>query len=112
MPHESSAKSAAPVFRIDKFVVPADALPPFLEQVHRTQRTLGSLPGCQQNLVLTQTGGSGEFNVVTVVEWGSAQAIAAAHDTMQKQYAQENFDPAAFMQRLGVCADLGLYREA
>ncbi len=70
------------------------------------------LPGCQQNLVLTQTGGPGEFNVVTVVEWASTQAIVAAQDVMQKRYAEEGFDPAAFMRRLGVRADLGLYNSA
>jgi len=65
MPNESSASAgtsastSASVFRIDKFSVPADAMPAFIEQVHRIQRTLGTVPGCQQNLVLTQTGGTG-----------------------------------------------------
>jgi len=102
----------ASVFRIDKFAVPADVLPAFIEQVHQTQETLGALPGCQQNLVLTQTGGPGEFNVVTIVEWVNTQAIVAATAVMQKKYAEEGFDPSAFMQTLGVRADLGLYSKA
>lgn len=107
-----SSNPQAPVFRIDKFAVPADALPAFLEQVHRVRQTLGALPGCQQNLVLTQTGGPGEFNVVTIVEWVNTQAIVAATAVMQKKYAAEGFDPSAFMQTLGVRADLGLYSKA
>lgn len=107
-----STHSPAPVFRIDKFAVPADALPAFLEQVHRVRQTLEALPGCQQNLVLTQTGGPGEFNVVTLVEWVNPQAIVAATAAMQKKYAAEGFDPSAFMQTLGVRADLGLYSKA
>ena len=109
MSNESSTRPSAPVFRIDKFVVPAVALPTFMQQVQRTQQALGALPGCQQNLVLTQTGGGSEFNVATVVEWASAQAMAAAQGVMKEKYAQEDFDPASFMRRLGVRADLGLY---
>lgn len=107
-----STNPSAPVFRIDKFVVPTDALSAFIEQVQRTQQTLGVLPGCRQNLVMTQTGGPGEFNVVTLVEWVNTQAIAAATAAMQKKYAEEGFDPSAFMQTLGVRADLGLYSKA
>ncbi|WP_066702733.1 antibiotic biosynthesis monooxygenase [Curvibacter delicatus] len=107
-----SSNPSAPVFRVDKFVVPADALPAFIEQVRRTQQALGVLPGCRQNLVLTQTGGPGEFNVVTLVEWANTQAIAAATAAMQQKYAEEGFDPSAFMRGLGVRADLGLYNHA
>jgi heme-degrading monooxygenase HmoA len=110
MPNEPSAGSSA--FRVDKFVVPADALPAFMERVHRIQRMLHGVPGCQQNLVLTQTGGTGEFNVVTVVEWASAQTMDAAKAIVQKKYAEEGFDPASFMQRLGVRADMGVYGNA
>jgi hypothetical protein len=73
---------------------------------------LHGVPGCQQNLVLTQTGGTGEFNVVTVVEWASAQAMDAAKAIVQKKYAEEGFDPASFMQRLEVRADMGVYGNA
>jgi heme-degrading monooxygenase HmoA len=100
------------VFRVDKFIVPAGALPAFMGRVHHTQHTLDTLPGCRQNLVLTQTGGTGEYNVVTLVEWASAEAMAAAHGLMQRKYAEEGFDPATFMQGLGVRADLGLYGHA
>jgi hypothetical protein len=112
MPNESSTRNSASVFRIDKFVVPADALPTFIEQVHRTQRALGTIPGCQQNLVLTQTVGSGEFNVVTVVEWVNPQALDAAKAVMQRKYAEEGFDATAFMRGLGVRADMGIYSNA
>ncbi|MBI3778996.1 MAG: antibiotic biosynthesis monooxygenase [Gammaproteobacteria bacterium] len=111
-PSHSSASAAASVFRIDRFVVSANALPAFIERVHRIQRMLGTMPGCQQNLVLTQTGGSGEFNVVTVVEWENAEAMVAAKKLVQKKYAEEGFDPTTFMQKLGVRADMGLYSNA
>jgi hypothetical protein len=102
----------APVYRIDRFNVPAHAFAPFMERVHLTQRLLDKQPGCRQNLVLTQPDLAGEFNVMTVVEWSDESSLAAAKAMMQRRYAEERFDPAAFMQRLGVQADLGVYRSA
>lgn len=98
------------IYRIDRFNVPAKALAAFMERLHLTQRLLDKLPGCRQNLVLTQPDLAGEFNVMTVVEWSHESHFAAAKAVMQARYAQERFDPAAFMQKLGVQADLGTYR--
>lgn len=99
-----------PVYRIDRFNVPASAWPAFLERLHLTQRALDKLPGCRQNLVLTQPDLAGEFNVMTVVEWMDESHMSAAKAVMQARYAEERFDPAAFMHGLGVQADLGVYR--
>ena len=104
--------STQPIFRIDRFNVPTHALQAFMERVRHTQRTFDELPGCRQNLVLTQPDLAGEFNVMTVVEWSDESHLAAAKAVMQKRYAEERFDPAAFMQGLGIKADLGVYRNA
>ena len=101
-----------PVFRVDKFIVPAEVMPAFVAQMQRIQQTLRSLPGCVRNQVLTQTGGPGEFIVLSVVEWASEQAVAAATSFVQKKFAEEGFDPADFVRRNGVRADLGFYRAA
>lgn len=111
MPDESSVAPSAPVFRVDRFIVPSDALPAFMARVHQVDRMLGALPGCRQNLVLTRTDG-GESEVVTLVEWANTDTLLAAKALMQRSYADEGFDPAAFMQQLGVRGDLGLYAPA
>jgi len=91
--------------------VPEAAMADFMPRVHHVDRLLGALPGCLRNLVLTQTGGTGVFNVVTIVEWESDEAIRQARSTMQAHYEREGFDTEAFMRRLGVQADLALYAE-
>jgi heme-degrading monooxygenase HmoA len=106
------AGHTASIFRIDRFVVPAEALPIFMERLRFTQQTLDTVPGCKQNLVLQQDGNPGEFNIITLVEWNDADAMTAAKATMQAKYAAEGFDPAAFIQKLGVQADMGVYRDA
>lgn len=100
------------LFRVDKFAVPAASLGAFLERVHHVDRLLASQPGCLQNLVLTQTEATHECNIVTIVEWASAEAMARAKATLQAHYASEGFDPPAFMRSLGVRGDLSVYRRA
>ena len=112
MPKQSATPANQPVYRIDRFNVPAHALLTFMERVRYTQQVLDELPGCRQNLVLTQADLAGEFNVMTMVEWSDEGSLSAAKAVIQQRYAQERFDPAAFMQGLGVQADLGLYRSA
>ena len=112
MTNDQTPNVPTPVFRIDKFIVPAEVLPAFVAQMQRIQQTLRSLPGCVRNQVLTQIGGPGEFNVLTVVEWASEQAVATATSFVQKKFAEEGFDPADFVRRNGVRADLGFYRAA
>jgi len=108
MPHDSSAT----VFRIDKFIVPAAVLNVFVDQMHRIQNTLRTLPGCLRAMVLTQTGGPGEFNALTVVEWANDEAVAAAQQAVQKKFAEDGFDPKTFVQGLGVRSDLAMYAQA
>ncbi|MEO6018090.1 MAG: antibiotic biosynthesis monooxygenase [Polaromonas sp.] len=112
MSTNSAPPATTSVFRVDKFVVPAASLTPFVQQIQHVQRTLGTLPGCRQKHVLTQTGGPSEFNVITVVEWADAQALAAAQAAVQKQLADEGFDVASFRRRLDVRGDSGFYAPA
>ncbi|MGM9486918.1 antibiotic biosynthesis monooxygenase [Ideonella sp. YS5] len=100
------------LFRVDSFAVPAASLSAFLARVHNVDRLLARQPSCRQNLVLTQTEGPGEFNVVTIVEWASAEAMARAKATMRAHYASEGFDPPAFMKSLGVRGNLAVYSRA
>ena len=98
------------VFRVDKFAVPHAAMPAFMARVRQAQEALGAQPGRIRNLVLEQEGGPGEFNVVTLTEWESAQAMAAARDVMAEQFRREGFDPETFRRSLGIRADVGTYR--
>jgi hypothetical protein len=103
-----AAPISGPVFRIDKFAVPADALPAFMKRLRWIDQALAALPGCRQNRVMTERSGS-EFNVATLVEWASPEAMAAARTQISRHYAEEGFDPTEFMKRLGVRADMGLF---
>jgi hypothetical protein len=117
MPSETSSlddRADGPRYRIDKFVVPAEALNDFLKQVERIDAALSALPGCAQHLVLIQESHPGErdVHVLTLVEWASAAHMQSAKAQMQARYEREGFNPAACLQNLGVVADLGVYGPA
>ena len=112
MPATDAPRSRPSIFRVDRFVVPEAAEAVFIAQLRRVQRVLDTMPGCKQNLALIQTAGPGKFNVLTIVEWATQAAMAAAKLSMQAYYASEHFDPPAFMASLGVRADMATYAAA
>jgi heme-degrading monooxygenase HmoA len=99
-----------PVYRIDKFVVPEAAKPEFLARVEETHRILRNCPGFVRDDVFEQYAGSGRFNLMTLVEWDSQEAIEDAIHAVEAARKAEGFDPRALMTRLGISADMALYR--
>ena len=110
MSNPQSASTAS--FRVDRFVVPSQALEPFMARLRVTQRLLDEREGCRQNLVLAGAPEGDTIGVVTIVEWASGDAMRAARLAMQAHYAREGFDPAAFIQQLGIRADMAAYQPA
>lgn len=97
------------VYRVDRFVVPAQAREEFLARVRRTQRLLESLAGYEDGAVLEQRDGDGRANVVTIAVWCDRHALADARPIVRTRYQQEGFDPGALMHRLGIQADMADY---
>jgi heme-degrading monooxygenase HmoA len=102
-------KQPQSVFRVDKFVVPATAREEFLARASNIQKLLGTMSGCVQNLILEHVSGPGEFNVVTIVEWDSAEALEKAKNSVAATYKETNFNPQEMIARLGVKADIANY---
>ncbi|HEX5829706.1 MAG TPA: antibiotic biosynthesis monooxygenase [Gemmatimonadaceae bacterium] len=110
MAETRSTDRSARVYRVDRFVVPPAAREEFLENVRRTHDLLRTLPGFVQDFVLEQSAGPGEFNLVTFVEWESAESIESAKSAVMAMQRERGFDPRELMARLGIRADIGNYR--
>lgn len=100
---------SGPIYRIDKFIVPAKSMARFMTQVRATHLILDGAEGCLQNLVLEQVSGPGEFNVVTFVEWSNVDAFEVAKTVLQTHHAASGFVPKQFMKELDVRADIANY---
>lgn len=97
------------VFHIDKFAVPTSAKQEFLRKVFEMQELLGNMGGCLQNDVLEQLSGPGEFNIVAIVEWASAEALENARAAVIALHEKTKFNTQEFLSRLGIKADVSKY---
>jgi heme-degrading monooxygenase HmoA len=98
------------ILRVDKFSVPAPARVEFLEKVQATHALLRTQAGFLQDFILEQTSDTGEFNFVTIAEWGNAEALEPARKAVAALHQGMNFDPREMFRRLGIRADIGNYK--
>ncbi|MFQ3786327.1 antibiotic biosynthesis monooxygenase family protein [Halomonas sp. A29] len=103
-------EKSLPIFRVDKFSVPEAAREEFLKRVHDTHQVLRRQPGFIRDSLLEQVGGSGRFNIVTIAEWESQEAIDAARMAVTQAHRENGFDPQETMARLGIEADIANYQ--
>ncbi|RFA26607.1 antibiotic biosynthesis monooxygenase [Alkalilimnicola ehrlichii] len=98
------------IYRVDKFSVPQAAREEFLARVRDTHQVLRRQPGFVRDTLLEQVAGPGRFNIVTIAEWDSQEAIDAARTAVMEAHAESGFNPQEAMARLGVEADIANYR--
>ena len=98
------------VYRIDRFKVPETAKGEFLQRVDSINQFLRTLPSFVQDLVLEQSGGPGSFNLITIVIWDNAEAMASAKQRADERYQETGFKPAEFLKELEIEADIGSYQ--
>lgn len=110
MPDSSFTPTTAPIWKIDKFIVPELERPAFEAILHDTHGFLETLDGFLWQGVFTQAGGAAVFNIVTAVAWREDAAMVAAKDRVQAWQAARGFAPQAYMAARGIEADMGLYR--
>ncbi|ESZ38158.1 hypothetical protein [Mesorhizobium sp. L2C066B000] len=100
----------AAVFRVDKFVVPAEAREEILLKVRATHELLRLQQGFVQDFVLEQFSGPGEFNLVTIVEWENQAAVDNVVPIVKAAHERAGFSPQETIARLGVKADIANYQ--
>ncbi|MGX8008681.1 antibiotic biosynthesis monooxygenase [Mesorhizobium sp. ORM8.1] len=98
------------VFRVDKFVVLAQARDEILARVFQTHELLRRQEGFVRDYLLEQFSGPGEFNLVTMVEWESQEAVDKVVPIVKAAHERIAFSPQETLQRLGVKADIANYQ--
>ncbi|WEK50029.1 MAG: antibiotic biosynthesis monooxygenase [Candidatus Kaistia colombiensis] len=105
----AASMPAGPLYRVDKFIVPAAGRDEFLARVHETHAVLRRQEGFLQDMILEQQSGPGAFNVVTVVEWVNAEVVGRVGEAVAKRHAEMGFDRNEMIVRLGITADIASY---
>ncbi|MBB5754309.1 antibiotic biosynthesis monooxygenase [Prosthecomicrobium pneumaticum] len=106
-----SDQNAQPLYRVDRFVVPAPGRAEFLDRVRATHAVLRRQPGFVRDAIVEREAEGGASMVVTIAEWESAAAIEAAGRAVAAAHAADGFDRRALIARLGIAAEIGTYRE-
>ncbi|MCX5578016.1 antibiotic biosynthesis monooxygenase [Kaistia terrae] len=100
---------SSPLYRVDRFIVPANGRDEFLARVHDTHAVLRQQDGFLQDMILEQQSGPGAFNIVTVVEWANAEVVGRVSEAVAKRHAEIGFDRHEMIARLGITADIASY---
>jgi heme-degrading monooxygenase HmoA len=103
-------QAGSSVFRVDKFVVPANAREEILTKVRMTHDLLRQQQGFVQDFLLEQFSGPGEFNLVTIVEWQSQASVDKVVPIIKAAHQRIGFNPQETIARLGVRADIANYQ--
>lgn len=106
---QNQSVMSGPIFRIDKFVVPAAARREFVARVVETHELLRRQDGFLGDRLLEQASGPAEFNFVTIAQWRDQDAVNRAGQAVAKLRQRTGFDPHVMFARLGIKADLGNY---
>jgi heme-degrading monooxygenase HmoA len=96
-----------PIFRIDRFVVPAGSEAEFLDAVAATATVIKGLDGCVQKQVLKQDSLSGDSIYITIAEWASFAAFENARQVVAAKHKEMNLHPQELFNRLNIKAELG-----
>jgi heme-degrading monooxygenase HmoA len=98
------------VYRLDRFVVPAEARDEFLMRVGQTHKILRKQWGFVQDFLLERPGEGGTTIVVTMVEWDSRETVDRVVPIVQAAHREMGFSPKETIARLGITAELGVYQ--
>ncbi len=107
----SNKNDATPVYRLDRFRVPAAARGEFLARVRETHIALRRQPGFVRDLLLEQPLEDGSYAVATLVEWSSQTSMEQAKAAIQAAHARAGFSPRETIARLGIEAEIGVYED-
>lgn len=94
-------------FRIDAFTVPAAAREAFEAAMRGNLDFLRGLPGFLGHTVCERTGGSTEFNLVTLAAWKNQAALEGAAAAMGARNRELGLDMKAKLAEWGVAAHIG-----
>lgn len=97
---------------IDKFIVPEESKPRFLEEVHKSATFLRTLPGFVEGFVYEKTDGGSCHNVVTIAVWQDEEAFQKAKKSTAEEFKKIGFNPPEIMKNLKVEMKRAVYHRS
>jgi len=100
------------VVLIDTFIVPADSIREFLQEVTRSASTLRRIPGYVEGHIYEKTDGETQNNFVTTAVWENEEAFENARKQAKVEFEKIGFSPQEIISKLQVQMHRGIYRRS
>ncbi|HWR14988.1 MAG TPA: antibiotic biosynthesis monooxygenase family protein [Terriglobales bacterium] len=98
------------IILIDKFIVPEESKPAFLEAVRKSASFLRTLPGFLEGFVYEKTDGESRHNVITTAVWEDDEAFHNAKKSAAEGFKKIGFHPQEIMKSLKIEMERSIYR--
>ncbi len=97
---------------IDKFIVPEESKPRFLEEVRKSATFLRTLPGFIEGFICEKTDGETRHDVMTTAVWKDEEAFQGAKKAAATEFQRIGFNPQEVMKTLKVEIERATYRRS
>lgn len=96
---------------IDRFIIPAEAWPEFMERMQMNRNLIRTLPGFVGDDVYLHADENDNLVCVTIANWESEAHIQQAKAQVQAEYQKQGFNMPMMLQRLGIQMERGQFRK-
>jgi len=94
---------------IDKFFVPADSIEEFTQRMNYNRNFIKNLPSFIEDKVYEQRDAEGNLNIITIAVLENQHYVDEAKSAVQSEYKRIEFNMPAFIERLKIKHERGLY---
>jgi antibiotic biosynthesis monooxygenase (ABM) superfamily enzyme len=101
--------SSGRVVRVNRFSVPEEARPEFMELLERTHRVMREQPGFIDDMILEQQAGSGILSLITIIRFEGEHVLQPIIAAVARSDREAGIDRQAFSRELGVESHVGFY---
>jgi len=99
-----------PIF-IDRFIIPAEAKPEFMERMQINRNFIKQLPGFLGDDVYLSIDEIGNLICITIANWESEASLQHAKVQVQAEYSKQDFNMPMILQRLGIRMERGQFQK-
>jgi hypothetical protein len=93
---------SSPVYRINKFAVPAAGREEFVGLLERTHAVMRAQRGFVRDVIVEQESGGGESSFVALIELAGTDAVERITAAIAERDRASGLDRKAFASRLGI----------
>jgi len=111
MNSKSNSQTGNELCFIDKFLVPKNSTEEFTQRMNYNRNFIKNLPGFIEDKVYEQRDEEGNLNIITIAVWASQHHVADAKNAVESEYKRIEFNMPAFIGRLNVKHERGLYHQ-